>query len=304
MSIRITALSLRAAVLGLALALTWFSPAAAQSKLRVGVTLHPYYSFVANIVGDKAEIVSVIPGEVNPHGYEPGAEDIKRAMTVDALVVNGIGHDEFIFKIIEASGRKDNLPLIYANASVALIPIGGDRGGARIVNPHTFISTTAAIQQVYEIARRLGEIDPKNATLYRNNGRDYATRIRRLRADFMQRIAVHAKDDFRVATMHAGYDYLFQEFGLRVSAVIEPRHGVSPTARQLAQTIEDIRAAKVTVLFAEQYFGGNLAETVQRETGVRVYTLSHITDGPFTASKFEDEMRENIQTLARALEGQ
>ncbi len=275
----------------------------AQARLRVGVTLHPYYSFVKNIVGDKADVVPIIPGEVNPHGYEPQAEDIKRALDVDVIVVNGIGHDEFIFKIIEASGRKDKLPLIYANASVALIPIGGDKGGEKIVNPHTFISTNAAIQQVYEIARRLGEIEPAHAEFYRRNGRDYATKIRQLRAQFMQQTAAHAKDDFRAATMHAGYDYLFQEFGLRISAVVEPRHGVAPTAKQLAQTIADIKAANVSVIFAEQYFGGNLAETVQRETGVRVYTLSHITDGPFTADKFEVEMRQNIETLARALEG-
>ncbi len=275
----------------------------AQARLRVGVTLHPYFSFVKNIVGDKADVVAIIPGEVNPHGYEPQAEDIKRALDVDVIVVNGIGHDEFIFKIIEASGRKEKLPLIYANASVALIPIGGDQGGEKIVNPHTFISTNAAIQQVYEIARRLGEIEPAQAEFYRRNGRDYATKIRQLRAQFMQQIAAHAKDDFRAATMHAGYDYLFQEFGLRISAVVEPRHGVAPTAKQLAQTIADIKAANVSVIFAEQYFGGNLAETVQRETGVRVYTLSHITDGPFTADKFEVEMRQNIETLARALEG-
>jgi len=279
-------------------------PAWAQARLSIGVTLHPYYSFVANIVGDRAQIVPMIPGEVNPHGYEPQAEDIKRAMAVDVMVVNGVGHDEFIFKIIEAAGRKDKLPLIYANATVAMIPIGGDFGTEKIVNPHTFISTTAAIQQVYEIARRLGELDLKNADFYRSNGRDYATRIRKLRAAFMQRIAARSKDDIRVATMHAGYDYLFQEFGLRIVAVVEPRHGVSPNARQLARTMDDIKAANVKVIFAEKYFGGELAQTVQRETGVRVYTLSHITDGPFTADKFEVEMRDNIETLALAFEGQ
>ncbi len=289
-------------MLGMAALSVFVEPAQATNKLRIGITLHPYYSFVTNIVGDRADVIPVIPGEANPHGYEPQAEDIKRVLDLDAVVVNGIGHDEFIFKIIEAAGRKDKLPLIYANATVALIPIGGDQGKEKIVNPHTFISTTAAIQQVYEIATRLGELDTPNAAFYRANARDYAARIRRVRADFMQKIAAHARDDFRVATMHAGYDYLFQEFGLRISAVIEPRHGVSPTARQLAQTIDDIRAAHVTVLFAEEYFGGNLAETVQRETGVRVYTLSHITDGPFTADKFEVEMRKNIETLARALE--
>ena len=47
-------------------------------RLRIGITLHPYYSYVANIVGDKAEVVPLIPAGFNPHAYEPRAEDIKR----------------------------------------------------------------------------------------------------------------------------------------------------------------------------------------------------------------------------------
>ena len=40
-------------------------------RLRIGITLHPYYSYVANIVGDKAEVVPLIPAGFNPHAYEP-----------------------------------------------------------------------------------------------------------------------------------------------------------------------------------------------------------------------------------------
>ena len=36
-------------------------------RLRIGITLHPYYSYVANIVGDKAEVVPLIPAGFNPH---------------------------------------------------------------------------------------------------------------------------------------------------------------------------------------------------------------------------------------------
>jgi zinc transport system substrate-binding protein len=38
--------------------------------LRIGITLHPYYSYVSNIVGDKAEVVPLIPAGFNPHAYE------------------------------------------------------------------------------------------------------------------------------------------------------------------------------------------------------------------------------------------
>jgi zinc transport system substrate-binding protein len=162
--------------------------AAAADGLRVGITLHPYYSFVANIVGDRAEIVPLIDANANPHGYMPQAADMIRITTMDVLVVNGIGHDSWAFEILDAAGVRDTLTLIYANDGVSLIPVAGDPSGARVVNPHTFISTTAAIQQVYTIARQLGELDPDNATFFRNNARQYALEIRRLRSEFDARI--------------------------------------------------------------------------------------------------------------------
>lgn len=286
----------------LAVALLMTAPAdAAAKKLRVGITLHPYYSFVANIVGDRAELVPLIDAGFNPHNYTPRPEDMKRAITLDALVVNGIGHDEFAFKIIEAAGVKDKLRLIYANESVALIPLAGAGGDMKSVNPHTFVSLAAATQQVYTIARALGELDPNNGPFYRANARDYAARLRHLKSEFMAQLSDADVARFSCATMHDAYGYLLQEFGLRISAVIEPRHGVQPTARQLAETIDRIRSANVHVLFAEKYFASKLSDTIRSSTGVEIYSFSHISDGPFTADKFENEMRENLTVLVKAI---
>jgi zinc transport system substrate-binding protein len=270
-------------------------------KLRIGVTLHPYYSFVTNIVGDLAEVVPLIPADSNPHGYSPQPDDMIRMTSMDALVVNGIGHDSWAFEILDAAGVRDELPLIYANDGVSLIPVAGDPSGEKIVNPHTFISTTAAIQQVYTIARGLGEFDPDNARTYRDNARRYALEIRRLRAEFDTLIGGLDLSKFRCATMHSGYDYLLQELGLQVTAVIEPRHGVEPSARQLADTVARINAAQVNVLFAEKFFASQLAETIQAETGVRMYSISHISSGPYSPERFIEDMRENLATLARAI---
>lgn len=284
-----------------AMALAGPQPSAGK-RLKVGVTLHPYYSFVANIVGDRADVVALIPAEANPHNYQPQPDDITRAMNIDVLVVNGIGHDEWAFEIIKAAGRRETLPIIQANASVALIPIGGDQGDVKVVNPHTFVSTTAAIQQVFEIARRLGELDPDNALTYRHNAMAYAARIRALRARFMTRFAALDLSTFRCATTHAGYDYMMQEFGVFVSAVIEPRHGVAPTARQLATTLDTIRKANVRVLFAEKNFSMDLAKPIEAATGVKVFALSHITGSTYSADEFEVAMRDNLETLAEAVE--
>ncbi|MES2626656.1 MAG: zinc ABC transporter substrate-binding protein [Pseudomonadota bacterium] len=287
----------------LASSLLLAAPAPASFKngdrMTVGITLHPYYSFVANIVGDKADIVPLIGAGYNPHNYNPLPDDMKRAQSLDVLVVNGIGHDQWAFEIMEASGGT-KVPYIYANNAVSLIPVAGAADTS--VNAHTFISTITAIQQVYEIARQLGVYDPANAEEYLQNSRAYAARLRKLKAEYSLQISKLDASNFRAATMHGAYGYLMQEFGLQISAVIEPRHGVEPTARQLAQTIDEIKAAGVNVLFAEKFFAGKLADTIQKETGVKMFSFSHISDGEFSPELFENEMRYNLESLKAAIE--
>ena len=82
------------------------------AELRIGVTLHPYYSFVAHIVDDRAEIIPLIDSDSNPHGYAPQANDMIRITSMDVLIVNGIGHDSWAFEILDAAGMKEKLPLI------------------------------------------------------------------------------------------------------------------------------------------------------------------------------------------------
>ncbi len=237
------------------------------SKICVGVTLHPYYSFVKNIVQDRAEVVSLIGSRFNPHNYQPQPEDIKRLVDEETrpqvIVVNGIGHDEFVFRIIAAARLNEKIPLIYANEGVSLVPVCGTSSNEKIVNSHTFIGINSASQQIYNIARRLGEVDPQNAAFYRKNARNYVRRLRKLKAKYMQRLSGLSGIDFRCATFHGGYDYLLQEFGLQVVAVIEPKHGVKPSAVELADTIQKIKQSEVSVLFSEMDFPDNVVETIK-----------------------------------------
>ncbi|OEU82668.1 MAG: ABC transporter substrate-binding protein [Desulfobacterales bacterium S5133MH4] len=277
------------------------NPAVAGKKLCIGITLHPYYSFVKNIVGDRAEVVPLIGAGFNPHSYEPQPDDIRRVMKMDVIVVNGIGHDDFVFEIIEAARMKDKLDVIFANKAVALIPIPGTDPEDKIVDSHTFVSITTSIQQIYNICAELIKLDPENAQVYRKNTRNYASRLRRIKAEYMKRLADMPDIDFRCASIHGGYSYLLQEFGLEITAVIEPRHGLKPTASQLRATIDLIREANVGVVFSEMNFPNKFVDTIQEATGVRLYTFSHITGGEYRAEKYEDDMIHNLESLTMAL---
>ncbi|NDV21438.1 metal ABC transporter solute-binding protein, Zn/Mn family [Desulfovibrio sp. JC022] len=270
-------------------------------KLVIGTTLHPYYSFVTNIVQDRAIVQPLIGEGFNPHNYRPQPEDIKRVMNLDALVVNGIGHDEFAMEILEAAQMKDKIPVIFANKDVSLIPVAGNMDDLKIVNPHTFISVTTSIQQIYTIAAGLAEIDPRNAKSYKKNARKYVRKLRKLKAKYMQRLADLPDVEFRCATIHGGYDYLLQDFGLQVTAVIEPNHGLKPTANQLAKTIKKIKALNVDVIFTEMHFPDKYVETIHDETGIRIRHLSHLTGGSYSPEDFERGIEANMKALTDAL---
>lgn len=274
----------------------------AAPKLKVGITLHPYYSFVANIVGDRAEVLPFIDAGFNPHAYEPRSEDIKRIGQMDVAVLNDVGHDDFARRMIAAS-EKPHLPVINANADVPLLStmaLGTPQG--RAVNPHTFISISASMLQVGTIARGLGKISPENAPFFEDNARAYNKRLRKLRAQALAKVKEGPDANFRVATIHGAYDYLLREFGLEVSAVVEPAHGMEPSAAQLKSMVDRLRSQNIRVLFAEQDNPTGFVQTLVRETGVRVYSLTHISHGPYTADKFEKDMAFNLDAVVRAIE--
>ena len=277
--------------------------AAEGKRLRIGITLHPYYSYVSNIVGDKAEVVPLIPAGFNPHAYEPRAEDIKRIGGLDVVVLNGVGHDDFAERMIAASEKPD-VALIEANAGVPLLAATGQaaRGAGKVVNPHTFLSISASIAQVNTIARELGKLDPDNAKAYRQNARAYGKRLRTLRAQALGQLSQERGAELRVATIHGAYDYLLREFGLEVTAVVEPAHGIEPSPSQLKKTIDQLKELDVQVIFSEMDFPSTYVETIQRESGVHLYPLTHISYGEYTPRKYEEEMTRNLDTVVRAIQ--
>lgn len=270
----------------------------AEKKIKIGVTLQPYYSFTKNIVKDRAEVVPAVRLDLyDSHSYQPQADDIKNIGKLDVLVVNGIGHDEFIFNILNASAEKNRVKVIYANKNVSLMPIAGTLNSEKILNPHTFISITATIQQVYNIAKELGEIDKENKEFYMTNAREYAKKLRKLKIDALESVKDLKDLDFRVATLHGGYDYLLAEFGIEVRAVVEQVHGAQPSASDLEKIINLIKREKIDVIFGERAYDSKFTETLKKETGVTIRTLSHLTNGPYEEDGFEKFIKIDLDEI-------
>ena len=236
----------------------------------------------------------ILPGEVDAGDYQPRPEDIKKLADLDAIVINGVGHDDFILDMIKASGNA-KLTIIRPNDGVPLLKAAN--GGT--VNSHTFISFSNAIQQTYAIAKALGGLRPDLAPAFQKNAADYARRLRAMKSRAADRL-VDARVN-RVITVHDGYGYLMQEFGIDIAGVVEPAHGLVPSAQELGQMVDLIKREKIRVVFSEETFPQPLLNVLRDEGGARVYIISHIASGAYTPDKFEVEMQKNIDAMVQAL---
>ena len=288
----------RAALLSCLAILGVCAQAGAQPKptLKIGVTLHPYYSWTRNVVGDLPgyEVRSILPGEIDAGDYQPRPDDIKKLVDLDAIVINGIGHDDFIKPMLKASG---NTKIVIIRPNETTPQIHAVRGSG--VNSHTFISFTNAIQQTYAIQKAITALRPQDAAALQKNAADYARRLRLIKSKGAQQLA-EAKIT-RVVTVHDGYGYLLQEFGLEVAGVVQPAHGLTPSAAELRDMVKLLQREKIRVVFSEETFPEAMLKVLRDEAGVKVYIITHIASGAYTADKFEREMQRNVDTMIRAL---
>ncbi len=66
-----------------------------QEKITVVASFYPLYEFASKIVGDRGEVSSLVPAGIEPHDWEPTAEDVSRGRAADLLIINGAGFERW-----------------------------------------------------------------------------------------------------------------------------------------------------------------------------------------------------------------
>src|SRR5690606_28209919 len=147
----------------------------------------------------------------------------------------------------------------------------------------------------------LGKLDPVNASYFQKNALRYARELRQLKNTYRRQLLQVNLTGIRIASTHNAYGYLLQEFGIGLDTVIEPAHGVEPSASQLQATIKRIREAGVQVLFTELDMDNRYVDVIEKATRIKIYHFSHMTHGEYDAKQVMREMEHNLSTLVEAL---
>lgn len=228
------------------------------------------------------------------HDYQLMTEDMKTLEKADAFVINGAGMESFLDKVIK---QQKSLKVIDASKGIDLLKDGDEE------NPHVWLSVTDAIAQVKNIAEQLKAADPKHADAYEKNAAAYIKKLEALKTEMHAALDTVPNKD--IVTFHEAFPYFAKEFGLNIISVVEREPGTEPTPAELQETIEQVNALPVKVLFTEPQYSPSAAETIARETGAKIYTLDPIVTGEANEqalNAYIDTMKKNMETLKTALQ--
>src|ERR1700759_2306884 len=88
-------------------------PAQAQAKLNVVASFSILGDFVRNVGGDKVNVTTLVGPDGDVHVYTPAPADAKEVARAKLLVVNGLGLEGWLPRLLQASGGK--APIVTAS---------------------------------------------------------------------------------------------------------------------------------------------------------------------------------------------
>jgi len=265
------------------------------------------------IGGARIAVHTLVGPDADAHVYQPTPTDAKTLARARLVVVNGLGYEGWIDRLIKSAGYRGNV----AVASRGVIPLKNaeaahDRGAAKGegshhdagVDPHAWQDLRNAGQYVSNIASALVAADPAGKADYQANAEKLQGEIARLDAEIRQQLGAIPAERRKVVTSHDAFAYFARAYQVDFRAPAGVSTDAEASAAGVGKLIRQIKKEKIPAVFVENISDPRLLERIRAETGARIGGTLYSdalskANGP--AATYLNMMRHNARTLATAL---
>jgi len=271
-------------------------PARAQDRMNVVASFSILGDFVKNVGGDRVDVTTLVGPNGDVHVYTPAPADAKKIADAKLLVINGLGLEGWLPRLLQASGSK--APIVTATRGIAPLKFGSD------ADPHAWQSVANAKIYVANIRDALRGADPADAAIFAANTQAYLTKLDALDREVREATAQIPEPRRKVISTHDAFGYFAAAYGIEFIAPLGVSTESEASARDIAGIISQIKAQKIPAVFLENISDPRLIERISAETGARVggtlYSDS-LTDEKGPVPTYIELVRHNIKALTSAL---
>jgi zinc/manganese transport system substrate-binding protein len=269
--------------------------------------------FVRTLGGDAIEARCLLTPGHDPHSFDPTPNDVRLLTRADLIVLNGLGFETWLEKLIQNSGFRGTL----TTAATGITPLRANDGhdhsdhahhdhahdhGA--IDPHAWHDLRHAARYVENIRDALTKLAPASASAINTRATAYLAELTALDAQFRERLTALPAARRKLVTSHDSLRYLGHAYALEIIPIAGLSPDQEPSAKQLASIVKLIRREKVSAVFIESTTNPKIPTLLAKEAGVTVinelYTDSlGAPDTP--AATFLGMARANLEIITTAL---
>lgn len=276
--------------------------AVAQERMKVIASFSILADVVRNVGGKRIEVASLVGPNGDAHVYNPSPSDAKKVADAKVVLVNGLGYEGWLSRLIRASGTK--APTVVVSNGIkprGSASSGRDHGK---VDPHAWQSVANVKVYVGNIRDGLIAADPAGKSAYEANAAAYLGKLDALEQEVKDAVAKIPSERRRIITSHNSFGYFTDAYGMEILAAQGVSTESEPSARDVAALVTQIRRQKVLGVFMENVTDPRLIKRISEETGAKVGGTLYsdaLTDEKGPAPTYIDLIRHNIRTLSAAL---
>jgi zinc/manganese transport system substrate-binding protein len=274
--------------------------ARADAPLRVVATFSILGDFARQVGGERVSVATLVGPNGDAHVFEPSPADSRLLSEARAIVVNGLGLEGWLERLIQTSGAK--APRIVASKGVT--PLAGEGEERGKSDPHAWQDVANAKIYVANIRDGFTAADPGGKDVYAANAAAYLASLDALEAEVRAAIAKIPPANRRIITTHDAFGYFGKAHGMEFIAPQGVSTESEASARDVGKIIRQIKAQKIPAVFLENVSDPRLIRNIAKESGARIGkplfsdALSP-PDGP--AATYVAMMRNNIAAFVDAL---
>ena len=278
--------------------------------LRVVSTVSPITSLVENVGGSRIRLDGIVPEGVNSHTFEPPPSVARVVSQADLIVLNGLFLEEPFREMAEANKKPDAVILTLGDEAVTrdewIFDFSFPESDGH-PNPHLWTDPILALEYADLIRGELSALDPDNAVYYAANYEKLEARIVDLDRRIADVIETIPPENRKLLTYHDSFPFFAKRYGMEIIGAVQPSDFTEPSAREVANLIDQIRAAKVPAVFGSEVFPSPVMEQIARESGAQFIDELRDDDLPGSHGSprhtYMGLMVSNMEIMAPALGG-
>lgn len=273
------------------------SPLHAAERLNVVASFSILADFVRNVGGDRINLATLVGTDSDVHVYTPAPGDAKRIAEAKLVIVNGLGLEGWLPRLVQSAGSKAQV--VTASAGITPLKLGS------AADPHAWQSIPNARVYVTDIANALATSAPDDAEFFRAQAKAYLEKLETLDREVRDALSKIPPERRKVISTHDAFGYFAAEYGIQFVAPLGVSTETEPSARDIAVIIGQIKAQKIPAVFLENISDDRLIRRIAAETGAKVggtLISDGLTGEKGPAPTYIDMVRHNIKALTSALD--